>query len=85
VQKGKGKGSTRSNNVEALELGTKLMGEPLNFNDERNIKELVEGEESPFKASWKIFTKAKTKGSSSKGRKSRQHVKDKRKQQVQEE
>jgi hypothetical protein len=57
----------------------------MNFNDERNIKELVEGEESPLEASWKIFTKAKTKGSPSKGRKSHQHVKDKMKQQVQEE
>jgi hypothetical protein len=49
----------------------------MNFNDERNIKELVEGEESPLKASWKIFTKSKTKGSPSKGRKFPQHVKDK--------
>jgi hypothetical protein len=37
------------------------MGEPLNFNDERNIKELVEGGESPLKASWKKFTKPKKK------------------------
>jgi hypothetical protein len=33
----------------------------MNFNDERNIKELGEGEESPLKASWKIFTKQKQK------------------------
>ncbi len=57
----------------------------MNFNDEKNIKKLVEGKESPLKASWKIFTKAKTKGSQFKGRKSPQHVKDKMKQQVQEE
>jgi hypothetical protein len=57
----------------------------MNFIDERNIKELVEGEECPLKASWKFFKQAKTKGSPSKGRNYPQHVKDKMKQQVQEE
>jgi hypothetical protein len=49
-------------------LGAKLVGELPNFNDERNIKEVVEGKESPFKVSWKKPTKVGTNRSPSKGR-----------------
>ncbi len=50
-------------------LGAKLVGELPNFNGERNIKEVVEGKESPLKVSWKNSTKVGTNHSPSKGRK----------------
>lgn len=50
-------------------LGAKLVGELPNFNGERNIKEVVEGKESPLKVSWKNSTKVRTNHSPSKGRK----------------
>lgn len=50
-------------------LGAKLVGKLLNFNEERNIKEMVEGKESPLKVCQKKSTKVGTNRSMSKGRK----------------